>query len=373
MQSLGFDMIADYEYLLNLLTMSQCDMYYIGSIDLNCEDSQGAVMPIYNRTVTIGIPSYNEEENISILIRSIIESNKPGNCCTSSDLDDSLRSGKNYIHIVGDKQIDFREDFEITEIIVSDDSTDRTRSIVERIATEYPAVDIKLLHHDDRRGVSAAWNEIFQEAKGDIIVLYDADIKIDSNTTAILVGSIRDNIGLCASNILPLMQDKAAIARASGFIAEWLRWVRKNRLTQYTVMGRALSVSSRIAKKISIPENVIALDLYLQCRVLELGFKVVYDDRALVYFRPPDNMVDFSSQVLRATIGHNQIRKLERRLCARLPIHIGLLAALKCFMQNPRGAASLIYCYLLLPFYKKKLDDVDSAKWHVAKSTKRLA
>ena len=55
-------------------------------------------------------------------------------------------------------------------------------------------------------------------------------------------------------------------------------------------MGRALSVSSRVAKKITIPENVIALDLYLQCNVLELGFKVVYNDDALVYFRPPDNL-----------------------------------------------------------------------------------
>jgi len=230
-----------------------------------------------------------------------------------------------------------------------------------------------LLHHNIRRGVSAAWNEIFKEAKGDIIVLYDADIKIDINTTAYLVRTIRDNVGLCASNIIPLMQEESTVSRASKFIAEWLRWVRKNRLTQYTAMGRALSVSSRVAKMISIPENVIALDLYLQCKVLEFGLDVIYNDQARVYFRPPDNMADFSSQVLRAAIGHNQFQSMETELCTRMPLRVGLMAALKSFMQNPRGAASLIYCYLLLPFYKKKLDDIDSAKWHVAKSTKRLA
>jgi hypothetical protein len=42
-------------------------------------------------------------------------------------------------------------------------------------------------------------------------------------------------------------------------------------------------------------------------------------------------------------------------------------------MRDPSGAASLIYCYLLLPFYKSKLIGIDSVKWHVAKSTKRPA
>jgi cellulose synthase/poly-beta-1,6-N-acetylglucosamine synthase-like glycosyltransferase len=330
-------------------------------------------MSTHCKRVTVGIPSYNEEKNISILIKSIIELNKSENWSTNQGLDDGQRGANNDINTTGDKRIDSTNDFAITEIVISDDSSDRTQSIVKEIGAEYPSVNIKLLHHNNRRGVSAAWNEIFKEAKGDIIVLYDADIKIDRNTTPYLVSSIRNNTGLCASNIIPLVQEKSAVSRASGFIAEWLRRVRKSRLTQYTVMGRALSVSSSVAKMISIPEKVIALDLYLQCKVLELGFDVVYNDQALVYFRPPDNMADFSSQVLRAASGHNQIRDMETELCTQMPLRIGVMAALKSFMQNPRGAASLIYCYSLLPFYKKKLIGVDSVKWHVAKSTKRLA
>jgi len=335
--------------------------------------SQGVELPIEHKRVTIGIPSYNEEENISDLIRSIIELNKSENWSGDHDKDDSQRGNINDSNTTGDNGVDTLKDFEIKEIIISDDSSDRTCSIVEGIAAEYSSVNIKLLHHDIRRGVSAAWNEIFEEAKGDIIVLYDADIKIDTNTTAYLVESIHNGVGLCASNVIPLLQDKSTVSRATGFIAEWLRWVRKNRLTQYTVMGRALSILSSVAKMISIPEDIIALDLYLQCKVLELGFNVVYNDLALVYFRPPDNMADFSSQVLRAAIGHNQIQNMQTGLCTRLSLRIGLMAAIKSFMLNPRGAASLIYCYSLLPFYKKKLIGIDSVKWHVAKSTKRLA
>jgi cellulose synthase/poly-beta-1,6-N-acetylglucosamine synthase-like glycosyltransferase len=336
---------------------------------------QGVEMPIDYKRVSIGIPSYNEEENIPNLINSIIELNKSEDRSGNHhhDHDDGQTGDINDSNTTRDNGIASTDDFAIMEIIISDDSSDRTHSIIEGIAAEYPSVNIRLLHHDIRRGVSAAWNEIFKEAKGDIIVLYDADIKIDTNSTAYLVDSIRNGIGLCASNIIPLVQEKSAVSRASGFIAEWLRWVRKSKLTQYTVMGRALSVSSRVAKMISIPENVIALDLYLQCKVLELGFDVIYNDQARAYFRPPDNMADFSSQVLRAAIGHNQIRDMGTELCTRLPLRIGLMAALKSFAQNPRGATSLIYCYSLLPFYKKRLIDIDSVKWHVAKSTKRLA
>src|SRR5918996_1236058 len=294
-------------------------------------------MPVDYKRVTIGIPSYNEEENISNLIKSIIELNKSENRSANHDHDDSHRGDIKDSNTTRNNGIDSTKDFAITEIIISDDSSDRTRSIVEGIAAEYSSLNIKLLHHDIRRGVSAAWNEIFREAKGDVIVLYDADIKIDSNTTAYLVDSIRDGIGLCASNIIPLVQEKSAVSRASVFIAEWLRWVRKNRLSQYTVMGRALSISSRIAKKITIPENMIALDLYLQCKVLELGFKVVYNDRALVYFRPPDNMKDFSSQIIRATNGHKQIRHLLTGRCIGLPLRNRLVAAIKSIVQDPKG------------------------------------
>jgi cellulose synthase/poly-beta-1,6-N-acetylglucosamine synthase-like glycosyltransferase len=335
--------------------------------------SEGVEMPVDYKRVTIGIPSYNEEENISNLIRSIIEINKLVSQSAKHGDDDSHGDDENDSNRSKNNGIDSTKDFVITEIIISDDSSDRTCSILEGIAAEYSSVDIKLLHHDIRRGVSTAWNEIFEEAKGDIIVLYDADIKIDSNTTAYLVESIRDGIGLCASNTKPIALKKSTVSRASIFIAEWLRWVRKNRLSQYTVMGRALSFSSHVAKMIKIPEDVIALDLYLQCKVLELGFNVFYNDQAQVYFRAPDNMVDFSSQVIRATIGHRQIQNIQTRSCARLPFRTGMVAALKSIMRDPRGAVSLIYCYSLLPLYWTRLRDVDSAKWHVAKSTKRLA
>ncbi len=317
-------------------------------------------LPTDKKRVTVGIPSYNEEMNISNLLRSIIENASETNVGNQFNSDRTKQSSS------GGKD----KGFAITEIIISDDSSDSTCQIIEGIAAEYSSLSIRLLHHESRRSVSAAWNEIFREATGEIIILYDADIMLKNSTTAYLVEALGDGIGLCASNSTPLMQKKSITTRASAFIARWLRCVRKNGISEYTVMGRGLSVSSQVAKKITIPDNVIALDLYLQCKVIELGFKIVYDEDAVVYFWPPQNISDFASQIIRAANGHKQIDYLLKGSRTQLSLWSGLSAAIRSSRQDPKGAISLISCYLLLPYYRMKLADTNSAKWHVAKSTK---
>jgi glycosyltransferase involved in cell wall biosynthesis len=322
-------------------------------------------MPPSKKRITVGIPSFNEEFNISRLLHSIIELNKLG----SNDLDNQNNSEYKNDDSLSSETLG-KKTFEITEVIISDDSSDNTCRIVDEIASQNPSLNVKLIHHDYRRGVSAAWNEIFRNATGDVIVLYDADIIIEKNTTALLVGSIREDIVLCASNSKPLVSKKSTITRASVFIADWLGAIRKYGLSQYTVMGRALSISSDVAKKITIPENVIALDLYLQCKVLEQGMEVHYNENAVIYFKPPDNMFDFSSQIIRAMNGHKQIEYLMRSSCSRLPFRRGLVTTLKSIAKDPKGALSLICCYAVLPYYRQKLTGADSSKWYIAKSTK---
>jgi cellulose synthase/poly-beta-1,6-N-acetylglucosamine synthase-like glycosyltransferase len=323
-----------------------------------------AKLPNEQRTLSIGIPSFNEEGNISRLLHSIVRLNKsslqPGHPNSSKE-DSGDMNGNNIL---------LSTNFKITEVIISDDSSDNTCRIVKEIAAANPSLNIRLLHHETRRGVSAAWNEIFRESSGEIIVLYDADLIIDADATIHLVESLKGNIGLCASNPKPLLLKMSIVARASRFVAHWLGSVRNERLSQYTVMGRALSISSKAAKGIVIPENVIALDLYLQCKVLEQGFGVLYKENAVVYFKPPDNMLDFSSQILRATNGHKQIKHLIRASRCNLDFKTGAVTTLKSAIKDPKGAVCLVLCYLSLPYYNTKLSDIDSVKWHIAKSTK---
>jgi glycosyltransferase involved in cell wall biosynthesis len=289
------------------------------------------------KSVTIGIPSYNEERNIISLLDSLVS--QPS------------------------------RDYLIAEIIISDDSTDSTPELVESFAKKNSQITINLIHHDKRRGAAAAWNEIFHASTGDVIVLYDADIVIDKYTTAQLVSCLENATGLCASNPQPT-QVKGISGRASSFIAYWLRSVRKRVISQYTVMGRALSVTSEVAKKIIIPNNIIAIDLYLQCKILEFGLNIVYNDSALIYFLPANKLFDFASQVIRADLGHKQIHAYYSKFKINLPLKIALIEAVHNYIHDPIGALCVMICYATLPYYKFKIKGAGSAKWHTADSTK---
>ena len=72
--------------------------------------------------ITIGIPSYNEEVNITNLLNSIISSNING--------------------------------IFIEEVIISDDSTDSTPQVVEDFIKRNQLQNITLYHHGIRRGTA---------------------------------------------------------------------------------------------------------------------------------------------------------------------------------------------------------------------------
>ena len=288
--------------------------------------------------VTVGIPTFNEEENISNLLKSLVA--------------------------------DTPKDFIISEVIISDDSSDNTLEMVDKFA-QNNSLNIKVMHHSCRRGAAAAWKEIFEKSIGDIIVLCDADVIVGKNCIRELVCSIQGKIGLCASNPTPV-QIEGLVGRTSTFISNWLRSVRKTRLSQYTTMGRALSIRSEIAKKITIPTDIIAIDLYLQCKVLEQKIEVLYNDNAVVYFRPANSMSDFTSQVIRAINGHKQIRDYVGKFKIDLSPSDALIEIMRNITSNPWGAISLVACCVLVPFYKFKLQDINSAKWHTAESTKSI-
>nr|AFK24855.1 putative glycosyl transferase family protein [uncultured archaeon] len=287
------------------------------------------------RRITVGIPAYNEEQNIANLLHSL----------------------------EGQRSL-------ISEVIVSDDSSDGTPDIVRDFARR-SSLGITLFHYDGRRGAAAAWNEIFQKAAGDIIVLYDADTIPHPSCTEQLASWVQENTVLCASNSQPV-QASGIAGKASVFISNWLRSVRQSRLSQYTVMGRSLAIDSTIAKKIQVPTDMIAIDLYLQCRVLEMGLHVAYNDDAVVYFKPASSMQDLASQVVRAVNGHSQIKYCVSQLQIGLPPHVAVVQALKNAAMDPAGAISTMIGYSLMPYYMSRLKHTDSAKWQTAGSSKAI-
>jgi len=292
-----------------------------------------------NCAITIGIITYNEEHNILKFF-------------------DSLKSQQ------------LAKKFVITEVIFVDDSNDETPNLIRKIKAENPEYNIRLIHNDKRKGASQGWNTIFRNAKGSIIVLLDADIEIEENCISKLSNRIVDNVGLCASNTIPKFRSTNLYACASIFIASWLRSIRMHGLSQYTTMGRALALDAQLAKEIEIPEEIIAIDLYLQCKVLEMNKRVLYDDDAIIYFNPPITKHDFFSQIIRAIRGHNQIKELTRSFDFDAHASLTIKEFIKNSIKYPKGSLCLLLCYMHLPISYFRDREQVSHLWEPANSTK---
>lgn len=99
--------------------------------------------PLKNPLVSLVIPTYNEKENIEMLLNSIITVFKENN---------------------------IKEEI----IIVDDNSPDKTALIVKKLQKKYK--NIKLIKRKGKLGLSSAVIEGFGIAKGDILGVMDADL-----------------------------------------------------------------------------------------------------------------------------------------------------------------------------------------------------
>lgn len=123
--------------------------------------------------LSIIVPAYNERATIEEILRRVRE----------APLDSDLNVEK--------------------EIIVVDDgSTDGTREILARIASEHP--DIKVLFHDRNRGKGAAIRTALQHVTGDYVVIQDADLEYDPRDYSVL--------------LRPLIEGKADVVYGSRFL-----------------------------------------------------------------------------------------------------------------------------------------------------------
>ena len=108
--------------------------------------------------VSVVIPTYNEADNVPILVRRIEK--------TLADID-----------------------YEI--IVVDDDSPDLTWQIAEELAAAQPRLSV--IRRTDARGLSSAVMAGFAQAKGRTLAVLDADLQHDERILPDLVGAIIDD------------------------------------------------------------------------------------------------------------------------------------------------------------------------------------
>lgn len=228
--------------------------------------------------ITVGIPAYNEALSIETLLEAI----------TCQKLQDDLSLS----------QI----------LVVSDGSTDATPSIVSRWTKRDPRIELRKLAR--RSGKPNALNEIFRLARGDVIVLVDADTApIGDSFLHELTNPLKANshIGIVAA-VGVALPPQTLIGRAAVFSSNMRRRLLSSK--PYFAFNVGLAVSAKAVETLRLPLSIIGDDAYLFLKIKNQGFEAIVSHNARVLYREPQTLGDFVMQRRRYDLNVIQLRQL---------------------------------------------------------------
>ena len=163
-------------------------------------DAQGAVAEFPE--VTITVPVYNEEANLSEVLDALLAQDYP----------------ENKRHI----------------LVISDASSDRT----DDIARSYAARGVTLLRIPQRRGKTAAENAADNAVRGDIIVNTDATVRLTPSSLRKLVSAFADpTVGVASGRDVSVGALATDANRGEGGYVGYEMWVRQLETRFFSIVG----------------------------------------------------------------------------------------------------------------------------------------
>jgi len=225
--------------------------------------------------VSIIMAVFNEEKVISEKIQSINNTGYPG------------------------------ERFEL--LVGSDGSSDRTNDILEGFSKDQESFHFFAFRK--RRGKPAVINELRERARGEILIMTDAQLLFTPDTIFELVKHYRnEQIGLVGANILNRRIDKSGIS-----LQEWSFMSREIRLkyhegrawgTMIGAYGACYSIRNKYYSK--VPEGYSVDDFYITMKVLEKKKKCILEMKAIGYENVPNRLSEEFRRKIRIAAGNFQ-------------------------------------------------------------------
>jgi len=262
-------------------------------------------------------------------------------------------------------------------IIISDGSTDNTVAYARAL----PDARVEVWEHSERIGKSSRLNELYAVVTSDILVQSDADVVfahpyVIRDIIAPLI--FEKGVGMCGGHPTPVQAntftEKAVNLTAEAYIP--LRKTLRGGNNVLSVDGRILAYKKELIKKITVPEDMIANDMYTYFCCLTKGYAYRYVRSAVVYYRSPMDMKDQIRQNTRfASAPARMKRHFSEALVSyeyHIPRRVILPRMIKVCLRHPILAGYIFvvnqYCKIKALFVEKHL----TARWNMAWSTKRI-
>lgn len=199
------------------------------------------------------------------------------------------------------------------EIIpINDNSSDRTAEMLEEYHSRYPF--IRPLHRfEGERGKPAGLNEAMRLARGDVIIVFDADYRPGKDLLTSLALAFQDpEVGAVMGRVIPYNVDTNTLTRllnverSGGYQADQQARYNLRTVPQYggTVGGFRKAF---LLETGGFNTRVLAEDTELTYRLYTHGWKVIYANSAECYEEVPETWEVRGRQVRRWSSGHNNV------------------------------------------------------------------
>ena len=166
-------------------------------------------------------------------------------------------------------------DYPLTKLEVlvgSDASTDHTNAILQQIKETNPS--LHLFPYEERKGKPGIINQLAREAKGEILVISDANVILERNTLVELIRYFKEErIGLVDSCLVSTGIKRGGISRQEKFYASREVSIKHHESVLWESMMGPFGGCYALRKSLfrPVPDHFLVDDFFINMSVLEQG------------------------------------------------------------------------------------------------------